>query len=69
MACLDLLLRWCVLRVVESNTQSLVKVTDMLKAIMDAMTQADVRWVKHSRLTLSNFSVWWFNRLILYWFI
>ena len=45
MACLDLLLRWCVLRVVESNTQSLVKVTDMLKAIMEAMTQADVRWV------------------------
>jgi len=43
MACLDLLLRWCVLRVVESNTQSLVKVTDMLKAVMDAMAQAGVR--------------------------
>lgn len=67
MACLDLLLRWCVLRVVESNTQSLVKVTDMLKAIMDAMTQAEVRWVKHSRSTLSYFPVLCSsNRLVFY---
>ena len=41
--CLDLLLRWCVLRIVESNTQSLVKVTELLKAIMDAMVQGGVR--------------------------
>ena len=46
MACLDLLIRWCVLRIVESNTQSLVKVSDLLKAVMDAMSQAGIRWEK-----------------------
>ena len=43
MACLDLLIRWCVLRIVESNTQSLVKVSELLKAITDAMCQSGVK--------------------------
>ena len=30
-ACLDLLLRWCVLRLADGNTQTLVSVTSMLK--------------------------------------
>jgi len=31
-SCLDLLLRWCVLRLADGNTQTLVSVTGMLKA-------------------------------------
>ncbi len=43
MACLDLLFRWCVLRIVESNTQSLVKVLELLKAVVDAMAQSGIK--------------------------
>ncbi|GAX77872.1 hypothetical protein CEUSTIGMA_g5314.t1 [Chlamydomonas eustigma] len=43
MSCLDLILRWCVLRIVESNTQSLMKTLELLKAILEAMAQAGAR--------------------------
>lgn len=33
MGALDLLLRWCVLRIVEANTQSLVRTLDFLKVV------------------------------------
>ena len=39
MACQDLLFRWCVLRIVESNTQSLVKTLDLIKALIDCMVR------------------------------
>jgi hypothetical protein len=43
MSCLDLILRWCVLRIVESNTQSLMKTLELLKAVLEAMSQAGTR--------------------------
>ena len=44
-SCLDLLLRWCVLRIVESNTQVLVKVLDMLKLLLDMLIDRGYKWV------------------------
>ena len=37
----DLLFRWSVLRIVESNTQSLVKTLDFVKAVVELMAQAN----------------------------
>jgi len=34
-SCLDLLLRWAVLRLCDANTQCLLKVLDLLKALFD----------------------------------
>ncbi|KAG1659479.1 hypothetical protein FOA52_005506 [Chlamydomonas sp. UWO 241] len=43
MGVLDLLFRWCVLRLVEANTQSLVRTLDFIKALLDYMEGAGER--------------------------
>jgi hypothetical protein len=42
-ACLDLLLRWAVVRLAEGNTQTLVGVTGMLKALFDLLAEQGYR--------------------------
>lgn len=37
MSCMDLLLRWLVLRICEANTQCLLKVLDLTKALLELM--------------------------------
>jgi hypothetical protein len=43
-ACLDLLLRWAVVRLAEGNTKTLVGVTGMLKALFDLLADQGYRW-------------------------
>lgn len=44
-SCLDLLLRWSVVRLAEGNTQTLVGVTGMLKVLFDLLAEQGYRWV------------------------
>lgn len=47
-SCLDLLLRWAVLRLCDANTQCLLKVLDLCKALFDAC-QATVSLLNATR--------------------
>lgn len=42
-ACLDLLLRWSVVRIAEGNTQTLVGVTGMLKVLFELLAEQGYR--------------------------
>jgi hypothetical protein len=53
-ACLDLLLRWAVVRLAEGNAKTLVGVTGMLKALFDLLGDQGYRWGVHP----SILSVW-----------
>lgn len=54
MSCMDLLLRWVVIRICDTNTQALLRVLDLTKALFNLMISKASPWsdqrVQHKRL-------------------
>ncbi|GMH42322.1 hypothetical protein BSKO_10241 [Bryopsis sp. KO-2023] len=52
LSCVDLIFRWAVMRIVEGNTQCLVKTLDMLKTLLEAMPSREYKLSEYEGIIL-----------------